>query len=156
MEMALRHPSGITVDIVGTAASDRGRSCTNHECCGDVLKEDVVVRIRAVQIEVDGEEETAMSVVHVTGGVDSCRVGFLRRFMVKHKDEYDGLLCQITEILGEKSESPSDRAKAHRNKGCCRAVLIDAEFAADSPRKRQRSDESNTALVGASNDTKDT
>eukprot|EP00977_Amphora_coffeiformis_P007465 scaffold1634_cov137-Amphora_coffeaeformis.AAC.4 len=134
--MALRNPTGTTVDIVGTAASDKSCSCINHKCCGEVLKEDVVVRIKAVQIKVDGNEETAMSVVHVTGGVDSCRVGFLRHFMVKHKDEYDGLLCQIIDILDEKSESPSDRAKVHRNKGYCRAVLIDAEFATDSPRKR--------------------
>jgi len=45
-----------------------------------------------------------------------------------HKDEYDGRLAQITDIFSRKSESPTDRAKHHRNKGCARAVLIKAEY----------------------------
>lgn len=131
------HPSGITVDIVGTTASDRGRSCENHKVCGSVLAPDVVVRFREVQLDVGGgKEETAIAAYWVTGGVDACRVGFLRRHMVKYKDEYDGVLAQVTEVFSDETESPSDRLKFHRNKGCCRAALIECEYR-DSPKKKK-------------------
>ena len=44
------HPPGIILDIIGTAGIDRGRNYKEHTCCGDVLQEDVVVRIRKEQI----------------------------------------------------------------------------------------------------------
>jgi hypothetical protein len=132
------HPSGITIDIVGIDAGDNGRSCENHTICGSVVAPDVVVRIRAVQVKrkVDADnsepEDSALAVYHVTGGIDACRVGFLRRHLLKYKDEYDGRLAQVIEVFGTNSESPTDRAKHHRNRGCCRAVLIEEEYR-DSP-----------------------
>jgi hypothetical protein len=47
---ASRHPSGIILDVVGTAGTDRGRSCEEHPCCGDVLDNDVLVKLRYEQI----------------------------------------------------------------------------------------------------------
>ena len=45
------HPTGVTIEIVGTEASSNGRSCEAHEVCGrSVLFDDVVVRLRKVQI----------------------------------------------------------------------------------------------------------
>ena len=44
------HPSGITVEIVGIEASNNGRSCEEHDVCGSILIEDVVVRLRKVQV----------------------------------------------------------------------------------------------------------
>ena len=131
------HPSGVTVDVVGINASDDGRSCEKHAACGSVLAPDVVVRIRSVQVEREGDPEgakeaTALAVYHVSGGIDCCRVGFLRRHLLKYKDEYNARLAQVTEVFGEDTESPSDRQKHYRNKGCCRAVLIEAEYR-DSP-----------------------
>ena len=72
------HPPGILVEIVGLQMSCQGRSCKEHEMCGDeLLKEDVVVCLRTVQLLVEGKEEKAMEVVWVTDGIDRCRVGFL-------------------------------------------------------------------------------
>lgn len=139
------HPSGITVDIVGIQASDRGRSCEKHACCGCVLAPDVVVRFRTIEIMVNGKEETAIGAYHVSGGVDLCLTGFLRRHLLRYKDEYDGRIAQVVDVFNDKSESPSDRAKVHRSMGCCRAVLIEAEYR-ESPRKKQRQeDETNEA-----------
>ena len=125
------------IDIVGIKASDRGRSCEEHACCGDVLEPDSLVRIRADQIVVCGKEETALAVYWVTDGEDRCRVGFLRRHMVKHKKKYNGRVAQIVEIFSNKSESPSDRQKFHRSKGCCRAVLLDLADDDVSPVKKR-------------------
>jgi hypothetical protein len=105
------------------------------------------VRFRSVELAIkeadasaDAEPKTeqAIAVYHVTGGVDACRVGFLRRHLLKYKDEYDGRLAQVTEVYSDKSESPSDRAKHHRNHGCCQAVLIEAEYRDSPVNKRQK------------------
>ena len=124
--MAPFHPTGIIIEIVGLNAADRGRSCEEHTVCGaEALKIDSVVRFRAEQIVMNGKEETAMAVFWVTDGVDQCKVGFLSRHLVKHKDHYDGKTAQIVEFL-ETSTCPSARAKSHRNKGVARAVLLEA------------------------------
>lgn len=120
------HPSQVLVDVVGIKASDRGRSCEEHKVCGSVLEHDTLVRFRALQIDVEGKEETALGVFWVTDGLDRCLVGFLPRHLIRHKDDYDGKLAQVVDLL-EDSESPSDRAKSHQNFGVCRAVLVEAE-----------------------------
>ena len=124
------HPSGILVDIVGINASDKGRSCEEHANCGSVLKIDTLVRFRSVQIWCDGQEEMALAVYWVTDGIDRCRVGFLPRHLLKHKEAYNGKLAQIVEFVAE-SNSPADRAKSHRCYGLCRAVLVEAEMEED-------------------------
>jgi len=46
------HPSGVVVEIVGTERGDQGRSCEEHEVnCGEVLAEDVVVRLHTHDVE---------------------------------------------------------------------------------------------------------
>ena len=90
------HPCGILVKIVGTTVSCQGRSCKEHEICGEVLKEDVVVRLRKMQLMVEGKEEMVIAAIWVTDGVDRCRCGFVPRHMVKHAARYDGALTQIT------------------------------------------------------------
>jgi hypothetical protein len=44
------HPTGATVDIVGTESNTQGRSCEEHDACGSKLCEDAVVRFRKVQV----------------------------------------------------------------------------------------------------------
>ena len=88
-----RHPPGIIVQIVGTMMGTNGRSCEEHAMCGSVLEEDMVVRLRRVQVLVEGREETAIACIWVTDGVDRCRVGFLMRHMVAHAMRYDGALA---------------------------------------------------------------
>ena len=92
------HPPGIVVKIIGTEAGDQGRSCEEHPAnCGEVLEPDVVVRLLVkVQLMVEGREEMAIAVVWVNDGNDRCRVGFLKRHMVKHAACYDGSLAQVT------------------------------------------------------------
>ena len=42
MKMA-QHPTGAVIKIVGTMVGDHGHSCEEHEYCGEVLADDVVV-----------------------------------------------------------------------------------------------------------------
>ena len=84
-----------------------------------------MVRLRKEQMLIDGKEETAIAVYWVTGGDDRCRVGFLKRCMVMHASRYDGVLAQVTRVLG--GGSPFCTAKRrfyHTNRGCCYATII--------------------------------
>ena len=121
--MGVYQKVGISVDIVGLKASSNGRSCENHACCGSALKVDSLVRFRVIQIKVSGKEETAIAVYWVSEGLDRCRVGFLPRYTVPHKKEYDGKLAQVSKFY-EESSFPPHRAKSQRGKGVCRATLV--------------------------------
>jgi hypothetical protein len=56
------HPSRVVVEIVWMEMGDRGCSCEEHlNNCGEVLAGNVVVRLRKVQIEVDGRKEMAIA-----------------------------------------------------------------------------------------------
>ena len=113
------HPSGIVVEIVGTEMSCQGRSCEEHENCGEVLKEDVVVRLRKIQLMVEGKEETAIAAIWVTDGIDRCRVGFVPRHMVRHAARYDGALAQVARrhpvFLAERRVEPGQKVSEGQN-----------------------------------------
>ncbi len=95
------HPAGHMLNIVGIARSDRGRKCDMHDCCGDVVKADMIVCLRRKQhlwknkTTGKNEEYTAYEAVWVTEGVDACKVGFLPKAYTNYGSLYDGVLCQI-------------------------------------------------------------
>jgi hypothetical protein len=118
------HPPGIVVEIVGTEAGDWGRTCKEHTVnCGIVLEEDVVVHLWKVQVVVDGREETAIAAVWVTDGINRCRVGFLKRHMVRHAARFDGALVQVTRVLSGSCDSAEHHMNYH-NRGCCLGTII--------------------------------
>jgi hypothetical protein len=98
--LVMAHPSGEPIVIVGISESDRNRSCEDHTCCGRQLTLDSVVRFKYCQITVgdgdDEEEETAIEVVAIRGGLDSCRVGFLKRYYIDL--EQKELCVPVTEM----------------------------------------------------------
>ena len=92
-----------------------------------MLEVDTVVLFHAIQLLNDKKkEEIAVVAYWVTDGVDRCRVGFLPRFCIKHKSDFDGKLAQIIELVS-KSSNYSDSNKSHRNCGVATAVLIEVE-----------------------------
>ena len=85
------HPTGIVVDIIGTEETSQGRTCDDGKtACGSLLVTDSLVRFRQVQVVIDDVKEAALAVYLVSEAIDRCQVGFLRRFLVKHKKKYDG------------------------------------------------------------------
>jgi hypothetical protein len=121
------HPPSIIVEIVGTEASDRGRTCKEHTVnCGKVLEEDMVVHLRKVQVVVDGKEEMVISAIWVTDGINRCRVGFLKRHMVQHATHFNGALAQVTRVFSTDLGScdSAERWMYHYNWGCCLATIM--------------------------------
>jgi len=62
----------------------------------------------------------------VTDGIDRCRVGFLKRHMVKHAARYDGLLAQVTRVFSVDPRccDSAERRMHHHTRGCCFATII--------------------------------
>jgi hypothetical protein len=125
------HPDGLTVDIVGLIASDRGRNCDDHPFCREIVKLDVVVCFCCEMIHVaggpdggPGREELAIVVYWVTDGIDACPIGFLPRHMNHHAARYDGVLGQITDTFSAGHHNHAVCEKWHRNMGFCRAAVI--------------------------------
>jgi hypothetical protein len=84
-----------------------------------------VVRIRNVQIHVDGVEELALPDYWISDGINWCHIGFLQCHLVKHWKEYDGRIAQEVVNFYKDSECETKQKKNHKNLGCCQAVLID-------------------------------
>ncbi len=120
------HPGGILVEIVGTTVGCQGRLCEEHEICGKVLKEDVVVRLLKLQLMVEGKEEMVIAAIWVSDGVDRCHCGFVPCHMVKHAARYDGALAQVTRVLSDDPETCdlAEQRMFHKNKGFCLAAII--------------------------------
>jgi hypothetical protein len=131
------HPAGNSVELLGIDASDQGRSCEEHEACGEVVHLDVIVRLRRVQVVVNDVEETAIAAYWVTDGIDRCRVGFLPKYTVKHWKQYDGKLAQVVEMYRD-SESPSKRNKTHRRNGFVVSPSLIVYLRPPPPSREQR------------------
>ncbi len=95
-------------------------------CRDEVLKEDVVVCLRTVQLVVDRKEEKAIEVVWVTDGMDCYHVSFLPHHMVRHAPLYNGALAQNTCVF---NQNPADcdstgRRTYHKNHRYTHAVIV--------------------------------
>ena len=121
--MALRS-TGICFEIVGTKYSNNGRSCSDHRACGALLHVDAVVSIRDVQIQISDVPELALAAHLVVDGQDTCRVGFLKKNLVKHAFLYSGKLARINVIYCDNSASSKKKIN-HKNGGCARAELLE-------------------------------
>jgi hypothetical protein len=67
--------------------SCQGHLCEEHEICGNVLKEVMVVRLCKLQLMVEEKEETAITAIWVTDGVGCCCVGFVPCHMINYFPE---------------------------------------------------------------------
>ena len=117
--------TGVLFEIVGTKYSNNGRSCRHHRACGALLYEDALVSIRKVEVEISKIPEPALAVYLVVDGRDTCRVGFLKKNLVKHSNLYVGKLAQVNEIYSDESASSIKKKINHQNGGCARAELLE-------------------------------
>jgi hypothetical protein len=116
---------GASIDIVGIAIGNRGRSCPTHDICGSEVKEGTMVRLRHQRIIVsEGEEEDVIAVYLETADGDGCRVGFTPRHLVAHRHLYDAALAQVTDVYSKYDDSLIKRRKYHHNHGFAVAVLV--------------------------------
>ncbi len=127
-----RHPSGIILDVVGTAGTDHGHSWKKHACCSNILENDVLVKLWCEQILVPDaiakrgkmKEETAITVNWVSIQIDRCHVGFLPHAFVVQGSIWDGVLWQVVEVFQKDDPFKLSRAKWHQKKGFAPITVI--------------------------------
>jgi len=59
---------------------------------------DVDVRLQRLQIVDNGKERSVIVAYHVTNGIDSCYIGFLKRELTKFNRLYKGVLSQVSSV----------------------------------------------------------
>ena len=82
---------------------------------------------RFFSILTEGKTEQAIAAFWITDGIDRCLVGFLPRYCLSHKEEYDGKIAQVVEVL-KNSESPTQRRRSHRNRGMAVLALLEYKY----------------------------
>jgi len=111
-------------EIVGLKDSSNGRSCESHECCGEHVAPDDLVRFKLAVVDINGKTEESIKAVRIRDGTELCHIGFLpRNIVVTGKDKFVGQFAQIIELY-ELSENETMRRKSHRNKGIASFRLL--------------------------------
>jgi hypothetical protein len=67
------------LEIVGLCNPCNGRSCTVHECCGEDVRENDIVRLVRTTITAAGNLEAAVKIVLIQDGADTCTVAYVPR-----------------------------------------------------------------------------
>ena len=117
---------GHRVEIVGIDRETEGRSCEDHAICGASLEPGTVLRCRSVHaIGHDDKEPVSLTLFRVSPltGKDSCKVGYLPKYLKPRWIEYDRLLLVVREIYAEDVEGEKKRKRA-RNCGYGIATVI--------------------------------
>ena len=122
---------GTLVDIVGTNANDRGRTCPHHYCCGEEVTERTMVAFcRQKLVFRDGVEEDVLAVYLCMHSVLTCKVGFFPAHLNRCAHEYDGLVARVISVYSDRCTNVVKRQKFWRNKGCCVARIVGEHIAA--------------------------
>ena len=116
---------GTLVDVVGTTANNRGRSCRRHSCCGSQVVERSTVAFRREQLVFrDQREEDVIAVYLISHGVMTCKVGFLPAHLNHRAHDYDGLVARVVSVYSDRCTNLVKRQKFRRNHGCCAAKIV--------------------------------
>ncbi len=118
--------------LLGLLAPTVGAACKEHGCCGDVLENDTLNKLRHEQILVPDniagqgkiKEEMAITINWVSDEIDCCRIGFLPHTFAVQGSVWDGVICQVVEVFKKDDPSKTCRAKWHHNKGFARIAVV--------------------------------
>ena len=112
-------------EIVGLNATNNGRTCEAHACCGEHLQPGELICFKFTVVDVDGFTEEAVKAVCERDGTEMCTVGFRPRHIVtSRKDDFVGHFAQIIELYGV-SDNEYMRKKSYRNLGIASFHMLD-------------------------------
>jgi hypothetical protein len=104
--------------------------CGLHCICEKVLKVDMLIHRHCEQQALMDKKtgkyiESAMFIVYwVTEGIDCCHVGFLPQHNEACRTQYNGVLCQVTEVGINNSAFLSIREKYKKNSSFIHATIV--------------------------------
>ena len=124
-QIPLEHLVGTLVNVVGTTANNRGRSCPRHSCCGSQVGERSTVVFRCEQLVFRNQrEEDVVAVYLISQGVMTCKVGFLLAHLNHCARNYDGLVAHVVSVYSDRCTNLVKWQKFRRNFGCCTAKIL--------------------------------
>ena len=89
----------VSKKMVGLKRTSNKRSCGSHNFCRESISPDDFVSCKLTLVDIDGNTEEAIKVVHVHDSTESCMIGFLPCNIVKSKKEkFVGQFAQIIEL----------------------------------------------------------
>jgi hypothetical protein len=111
--------------VVGIHGNTNGRSCCVHDCCGDSLSENELLRLVKCVVTINKKTEEAVKFVRVTADGDGCTIGYLPRVWINLPMVQENInnFCIVREIYDE-SDNRCKRLKSHRNKGMAGVILL--------------------------------
>ena len=115
-------------ELLGLNASSNGRSCEQHECCGNAVKADDVIRFKLAVVEdVLGKPLETIKAVLIKDGTELCTVGFLGREVAalpSQRSKYIDKFAQVLELYDD-NENSMMRKKSKRNAGMASFRLME-------------------------------
>jgi hypothetical protein len=112
-------------EIVGIAAGNNGRSCCQHEVCGNHLHVGDVCRVVRCIVTINNVPEDALKIVKIADGTDTCTVGFVPRAFKGSRVVQDAIngFVQVLEIYAD-STNTTKRRLAHKNHGMASVMAL--------------------------------
>ena len=115
----------IKIELVGLEESNRGCQCANHNICKNIITPGMLLRLQSIVINNDnGEDEDTIDIYAFYEGIQTCLVGFLRRFATKKKDFYDGKVVKV-KTMNSLSSNKKVRERSHAMRGSAVAFVIE-------------------------------
>jgi hypothetical protein len=117
--------SGLDLEIVGLLSHTNGRSCTQHNICGENVMVGDVLRLVKTVVTVNGVAEEAVKCVRISDGIDSCTVAFVPRNLHNLeivKNNINSFVI-VKEIYAD-SDNTYKKRKANKNFGMAGVVLL--------------------------------
>ena len=114
------------VDIVGTFAKDRSRSCSRHTCCGHQIEKGSVVKFihERMAWRDQGRVEDVLAIYAVKeDGTTTCKVVFLPLHLAVCPGAYDGVYARVVSVYSDhrnKRELMPRRCDRHRDSNALR------------------------------------
>lgn len=110
-------------EIVGLHINNHGRSCDDHNTCGNHVSvgDIVILRLSTVIFNEDtAEEEECFKAIKIDDGLETCTIGFLPRHFVygPRKDDFNGKYCKVLELYKDSTESVKTRKNLRLNGVC--------------------------------------
>ena len=112
-------------EIVGLSSFTNGRSCSLHAVCGLHVNPGDVLRLKATQVNINGESEPAIACVLVDRRVDTCTVAYVPRMMADQAmvKQHINKFVMVVELYND-SPSTYKRSKSHQNLGMASVTML--------------------------------
>jgi hypothetical protein len=114
------------LEIVGLSASENDRSCCQHECCGEHVERNDVLRLVKCVVTVKDKTEEAIKLCLIKEGTMTCTVAYVPRTYMNIPKVRNQVTryCQVVELYNESTNSYK-RKLSHRNRGMASVAFLD-------------------------------